>query len=1331
MNELMDVSGSMGGGKGGKGSRTPVESNDTLRSSQTIKVLLAIHDGEIDSIENIYLNRTPISTYDASFDVRYGLSNQETIPGFVNTESPFNYNSSEITQATPSETLTLASDVDAVRLTFFVPQLSQYLENGDLVGSGVSLQIRTGINPASLTYYSNTDKSGKSSSEYAWDVLVTRPTNIGGNPNWYVRVYRNTPDSTSVKTNNKTHLASVTQIYYKNLTYPGTALVGITLRNADQFGGQVPEITIKGKFAKVRVPNNYDPVNHTYSGFWDLGFYPTKRFTSNIAWIIVHCLIDETCLNLPHSDIDKASFYELSIYADSLVDDGLGGQIRRYHMGYQFSSRDNVPSFLANLLSICNAQLATNEVGQICIVFDQEGIQPSRIVANSNVLEGVFNYSSNDIEGRTTQVNVTYNNFDKFGDTDTATWPPAVITPDSLEEKLINRYGIQPSDIVLPGCRYEAQAIYKARWAFYTNCLTTRFITFKVMLAGMTYKFGEVLQIMDSENRQVMQHGVITGSSVLAGVTTINLDRDIVLSNTVWTISFTDANGLTIHEKQILQSGGTVNAVTFNGTEVPFIGSTFILNGPIEAKLYKVTGITKDDETYVISGIEHDENKYAYINEGVTIDAPTGDFVNVSEFTVEPVVNVTVLPVSSSDGINSNIQLFVGWEWDLDHSSKFKADFIANWRRDGKDFTIVRDIQGQSFDIDSAVPGTYEINIWAINPATAIKSTVVSTVYNYKTTAGTSALLPPVNARIAGTSGLIYASPAMTLLWDYNSLNDDVAEDSLYDYVVELWDVSGVTKFSSHTVNPDIEKNGSFTLSFVENVATFGSPTREYQVKLYSRDLTGEVSTAYSVTVNNNVPATPSFTLLSGVSQTFVNITRSTEYDLQGYIVYRRLYSGSTWTPSTGDIVYKGPDSYIPLGVVDAGTYQFAVAAYDTFGDSGLNVSSIQQSTTLTAETDKFAYSGLLFTPNSPTTNSVTWATFQVTINGGTVQNVSGSSAAWTSGTLYLCFNKDTLSIETTTSMATAVTKSQILATYEGGLNLKGGDGSAFINGGQILAQSVGANQLVTNSAIITDTAQIANTIITNAHIVNGTITDAKIGNVIQSTGFDDIGPTYSGWKIDKTGNITSYGNLSIKDTAGNDILTTGPSAGIKWDKIVDKSSWVSISGITTTNASTFIEAGAINNLMFDRATGNKLSVGELDIQGNAVSMATAAVTAGTITLASLYTWVTVQTLNTGVVSSNLNSKIFASFGAELEVSSDSPTGGAVIDLRLVVNGSVVYGPVSAIYGEPLAYALVSAATVFDLPSGQDYVIQLQLNKQYSDNAYAKNRYINSLGVKK
>jgi len=57
-------------------------------------------------------------------------------------------------------------------------------------------------------------------------------------------------------------------------------------------------------------------------------------------------------------------------------------------------------------------------------------------------------------------------------------------------------------------------------------------------------------------------------------------------------------------------------------------------------------------------------------------------------------------------------------------------------------------------------------------------------------------------------------------------------------------------------------------------------------------------------------------------------------------------------------------------------------------------------------------------------------------------------------------------SILTTTDLGIA-TDGNILASYRGGTNLQFGDnGGAYIDGGKVLAQTIGANQLVANSAI-------------------------------------------------------------------------------------------------------------------------------------------------------------------------------------------------------------------------------------------------------------------------
>lgn len=67
---------------------------------------------------------------------------------------------------------------------------------------------------------------------------------------------------------------------------------------------------------------------------------------------------------------------------------------------------------------------------------------------------------------------------------------------------------------------------------------------------------------------------------------------------------------------------------------------------------------------------------------------------------------------------------------------------------------------------------------------------------------------------------------------------------------------------------------------------------------------------------------------------------------------------------------------------------------------------------------------------------------------------------------------------------------------------------------------------------------------IVTANIGDGQITNAKIGNVIESTNF---GPT-TGWQLNKAGGAT-FRNVTITDANGNIVLASG--SGIRWDQII------------------------------------------------------------------------------------------------------------------------------------------------------------------------------------
>lgn len=180
------------------------------------------------------------------------------------------------------------------------------------------------------------------------------------------------------------------------------------------------------------------------------------------------------------------------------------------------------------------------------------------------------------------------------------------------------------------------------------------------------------------------------------------------------------------------------------------------------------------------------------------------------------------------------------------------------------------------------------------------------------------------------------------------------------------------------------------------------------------------------------------------------------------------------------------------------------------------------------------------------------------------------------------------------------------------------------------------ANAAITNAKIANlavSTAQIQDAAVTNAKIaslaveklyataawiasadiLDGSITNAKIGNTIQS---DNYNGTTLGWQLSKSGGTVNLNQLTIRDAAGNIILSSG--TGIPWaavaaggGKAADNATVGATFGsdiygqITPANVSTYIANAAIKTAQI-----GDLAVDTLQIAGNAVTIPASAYSA-------------------------------------------------------------------------------------------------------------------------
>jgi predicted phage tail protein len=141
-----------GGKDGGGEARAPVESPDSLRSTQYANVIDLISEGEIeglvDGTKSIYLDDTPLQNADGTFNfsgvtiqTRNGTQSQSYIPGFSAAEAE-NAVGVEVTEAAPVVRSITNSNNTAVRVTLSVPTLTQQsTETGDITGATVVIAI--------------------------------------------------------------------------------------------------------------------------------------------------------------------------------------------------------------------------------------------------------------------------------------------------------------------------------------------------------------------------------------------------------------------------------------------------------------------------------------------------------------------------------------------------------------------------------------------------------------------------------------------------------------------------------------------------------------------------------------------------------------------------------------------------------------------------------------------------------------------------------------------------------------------------------------------------------------------------------------------------------------------------------------------------------------------------------------------------------------------------------------------------------------------------------------------------------------------------------------
>lgn len=690
----IDIRGEKGGSSKPK---SPTEANDSLRSTNLAKMLIAVGEGEFDSAPtdyDIYLDNTPIK--DASgninfpnvkWDWRSGSVDQSYIPGIPSVENETTLNVE--LRSDPWVRSITNTQLSAARVRFAWPALQAQDEEG-IGGYRIEYAIDVATDGGAYQQVLLEAVDGKTTTRYERSRRVDLPPATSG---WLIRVRRLTPNQNSNKVADTMLIAGLTEVIDAKLRYPNTALLYIEF-DAEQFTN-IPAVTVKCKARKWQVPSNYDPVARTYTGTWDGTM--KQAWTNNPAWITYGiCTEDRFGLGkrIKPYMVDKWELYRISQYCDQNVPNGLGGQEPRFLCDMNLQGKADAWSLLRDIAGIYRGMTYWAQ-GQLVMQADMPRAQDyDYVFTRANVVDGKFSYGSASAKTRYTRALVSYDNPANNYDTD-------VIPFADLE--LQRRFGDKPTELTAIGCTRASEAQRRGKWAILSNN-QDRTINFKTGMEGVIPLPGHIIPVADSllAGRQI--GGRI---SAVAG-RVVTLDRDTQAKagdRLIINLPGGRAEGRTVQSVT-----GRAVTVTAAYSEPPLPQLQWALDADdLAIPLYRVLSTKRTTEgDFEISALQYEPGKFAFIDTGARLE----------ERPIS-VIPITVVPPPASVTLTSNYAVDQGIavstmniSWPAVNGA---VAYDVEWRKDSGNWIKVQRTGATSVDVTGIYAGAYLARVRAVS----------------------------------------------------------------------------------------------------------------------------------------------------------------------------------------------------------------------------------------------------------------------------------------------------------------------------------------------------------------------------------------------------------------------------------------------------------------------------------------------------------------------------------------------------------------------------------------------------------------------------------------
>ena len=394
------------------------------------------------------------------------------------------------------------------------------------------------------------------------------------------------------------------------------------------------------------------------------------------------------------AQLDKFAFYSASVYANGLVDAGLGDGTKeaRFSCNALIQNQYEAYKLINDLCSVMRCQPFWS-VGGLTLSQDKP-TTPSYLFNRTNVLEPGFTYTGSDLKTRHTVAIVSYL------DLETREQNYEVVE----DRDAIEKYGWVATEVKAFACTSRGQANRLGQWILFTEQRESEVCTFTASLeAGTIVRPGSVIDVQDPVRAGIRYGGRVTAS----GAKTINVDDATDLPSDDATLSVILPDG-SVETKNIISRTGTLITVDENWSTQPQANSVWVIQtDTLQTQTFRVLAVKeKEQHLYEIAALTYNASKYDHVERGHQLSSRTITSLN-------PIPSAPSSPTAQEKFYAANdkakVKIVVSWS-----AVKGIPQYKIRYRADNDNWETAT-VTKPDYEILDTRAATYEIEIYSIN----------------------------------------------------------------------------------------------------------------------------------------------------------------------------------------------------------------------------------------------------------------------------------------------------------------------------------------------------------------------------------------------------------------------------------------------------------------------------------------------------------------------------------------------------------------------------------------------------------------------------------------